>query len=226
MAEPIAVYLELGSHRTFASAVDWPGWSRGGRDEAAALRAFIAAGPRYVAAMGGPAAGLAPPLDLNGVRLVARLPGGSGTDFGVPSRAATDDDRPVGATELAFLSSVLWAAWSAFDRAAAAAVGVELAKGPRGGGRDLPRIVDHVLEADRVYLGEIGGAFRASPGADPAETTAQLRQALVEALAARVRGEPPAPSRRTKPLWSPRYLVRRSAWHALDHAWEIEDRSS
>jgi hypothetical protein len=25
--------------------------------------------------------------------------------------------------------------------------------------------------------------------------------------------------------WSARYFVRRSAWHVLDHAWEIEDRS-
>ena len=33
------------------------------------------------------------------------------------------------------------------------------------------------------------------------------------------------PSRGRRP-WSPCYAVRRSAWHALDHAWEIEDRSS
>ena len=25
--------------------------------------------------------------------------------------------------------------------------------------------------------------------------------------------------------WSPRYAVRRAAWHVLDHAWEIEDRT-
>jgi hypothetical protein len=25
--------------------------------------------------------------------------------------------------------------------------------------------------------------------------------------------------------WPPRYAARRIAWHALDHAWEIEDRS-
>jgi len=41
----------------------------------------------------------------------------------------------------------------------------------------------------------------------------------------RRRGEEPPPNpRRTKPLWSPRFAIRRSAWHALDHAWEIEDR--
>jgi hypothetical protein len=25
--------------------------------------------------------------------------------------------------------------------------------------------------------------------------------------------------------WTPRYAARRIAWHALDHAWEIEDRT-
>jgi hypothetical protein len=25
--------------------------------------------------------------------------------------------------------------------------------------------------------------------------------------------------------WPPRYAARRIAWHVLDHAWEIEDRS-
>jgi hypothetical protein len=33
-------------------------------------------------------------------------------------------------------------------------------------------------------------------------------------------GTPPVPKG-----WPPRYAARRIAWHALDHAWEIEDRS-
>jgi hypothetical protein len=40
-----------------------------------------------------------------------------------------------------------------------------------------------------------------------------------------VAGKPVADPRQTKRPWSPRFFVRRSAWHALDHAWEIEDRS-
>lgn len=31
------VYLEIGKKRTFASALDWPGWCRSAPDEAAAL---------------------------------------------------------------------------------------------------------------------------------------------------------------------------------------------
>jgi hypothetical protein len=53
-----------------------------------------------------------------------------------------------------------------------------------------------------------------------------MRETFIETLTARAHGEPPPPNpRRTKPLWVPRYAVRRSAWHALDHAWEIEDRA-
>jgi hypothetical protein len=25
--------------------------------------------------------------------------------------------------------------------------------------------------------------------------------------------------------WAPRYLIRRTAWHVLDHAWELEDKT-
>ncbi|HVL53102.1 MAG TPA: hypothetical protein VM344_02465 [Vitreimonas sp.] len=47
----------------------------------------------------------------------------------------------------------------------------------------------------------------------------------LEALSGRARDVPVDTGRRTGPSWAPRYFVRWSAWHALDHAWEIEDRS-
>ena len=52
-----------------------------------------------------------------------------------------------------------------------------------------------------------------------------MRETALAALEARAGGKPIDDPRQTKRLWSPRYTVRRSAWHALDHAWEIEDRS-
>ena len=219
------MYLEVGSKRTFASAVDWPGWSRSGRYEAAALEAFVGHGPRYRSAMAEAASELVLPTTVDELEVVERLPGNSGTDLGVPTLGGSADERPVDDETLRRLTRLLRAAWAAFDRAAEAAVGVELRKGPRGGGRELDRIVDHVLEAERSYLGEIGGRL-AEPGASPAATMALIRDAAVETLGARARGEEPPPSpRRTRPFWTPRYFVRRSAWHALDHAWEIEDRS-
>jgi len=42
----IRVVVEGGAKRVFASAVDWPGWARSGRDEAAALEALLAYAPR------------------------------------------------------------------------------------------------------------------------------------------------------------------------------------
>ena len=53
---------------------------------------------------------------------------------------------------------------------------------------------------------------------------AAVRAAALETLDAVVHGRPIAEPRNTKRPWHPRYFIRRSAWHALDHAWEIEDR--
>jgi len=39
-----------------------------------------------------------------------------------------------------------------------------------------------------------------------------------------VRGEIPHQGPRGGALWTPRYFVRRVAWHTVDHLWEIEDR--
>jgi hypothetical protein len=152
---------------------------------------------------------------------VERRTGGAGTDFGIPSIGPRADDEPVDGRELRRLSRLLAAAWSAFDAAADTAAGVELRKGPRGGGRSVAKIPDHLLEAERAYLFQIGG--KVERGA--ADDIAAIRAAALEALGARARNEPFEMGRRRAPLWTPRYFVRRSAWHSLDHAWEIEDRS-
>src|SRR5256885_4158060 len=60
---------------------------------------------------------------------------------------------------------------------------------------------------------------------DGARRVADLRLAIVAALRARALGLPFAEPSRTKKLWTPRFFVRRAAWHVLDHAWEIEDRA-
>ena len=84
----------------------------------------------------------------------------------------------------------------------------------------------HVLEADLAYLSKLGGLVE--KGGDPGAATrmARMREALLETFRLRARGEPPPRTPRSGTLWAPRYAVRRSAWHALDHAWEIEDRAA
>jgi hypothetical protein len=105
-------------------------------------------------------------------------------------------------------------------------VGAALSKGPRGGGRELGAIVDHVRGAEESYLSRVGGEYRNPRGADPSEEMVGVRKAFLDAFRSRARGGPPLKMRRSGSLWTPRYSVRRSAWHALDHAWEIEDRAT
>jgi hypothetical protein len=225
MARTIPVYLESVPRKAFAGAIEWPGWCRGARDEEAALAALASYAPRYAAAIGGSAKGPPAAVDPSDFEVVGRLKGNSGTEFGVPTLPAPGDETALGTPEAERLAAILEACWRAFDAAAKAAAGVELRKGPRGGGRDLPKIVFHVDEADGAYLREIGGSLSRDKEAEAAHERARLRKAMLEAFFARVRGESPPPSRRTRPYWPPRYFIRRAAWHLLDHAWEIEDRS-
>ncbi len=222
----IEVFLEAGEKRVFASAVEWPGWSRSGKTDDEALAALLTYGPRYLAALGS-GSGFAPLRAVTDFTVVERLPGGPTTDFGAPGAESPSEGRPIDGAELQRLTGLLERCWAAFDRAADAATGGELTKGPRGGGRVRDAIVGHVLDAEEAYLRGIGGSVRDLPdhALGAAVRMAALRARVVETLGERAAGVPPPPNpRRTRAIWSVRYSVRRSAWHALDHAWEIEDR--
>src|SRR5919201_3910970 len=110
------VYLEIGTKRVFAGAIDWPGWSRSGRDEGAPLEALIAYGARYKRAMGRAAAGLPPPKELRDLEVVERRKGNATTDFGAPAIAPSADDDPVDAPEGRRLAGFMKAGWKALDR--------------------------------------------------------------------------------------------------------------
>jgi hypothetical protein len=215
------VYLEVGDKRVFAGAIDWPGWARSARGEDAALEALFAYAPRYARVLKGTRLGFEVPEDPSSLTVVERLRGTATTDFGAPDIPPPVDAEPVRDADLRRFATLHRACWRAFDRAAEAAEGAELTKGPRGGGRDLEKIVDHVLGSDEGYLSMIGA--KAPPGG-PDGRAQRVRRALLDALEVAVReGVPPGP--RGGKRWTPRYFVRRSAWHALDHAWEIEDRT-
>lgn len=222
----IDVYLETGQKRVFAGAIEWPGWCRSGRDEAAALQALLDYGPRYAEVLEGTKLGFHAPADLTAFTVVERLSGNGTTDFGAPAVALEADTRPLDAAELARQQAVLRACWRAFDAATAAAGGTELRKGPRGGGRDTEAIIRHVLGADGGYLGGAGG--KPAPGESPHldEDLAGTRRAVLDTLVAAAHGEIAPRGPRGGARWPPRYFVRRVAWHVLDHAWEIEDRSA
>jgi len=214
----LPVYLELGRRRVFAGALDWPGWCRAGRDEAAALEALAAATVRYqpIAA----AAGLALPAAVSpaSFEIVERLAGSATTDFGAPGAIPEHDRTPPAPAQLERMLALVEASWQQFDAIVRRAP-ASLRKGPRGGGRDRDPIVEHVLGAEVGY-GSALGVRLAQPGRDDPAAVAAHRARILAGL--RAAGQAAAAPRR----WPAAYAARRIAWHVLDHAWEIEDRST
>ncbi len=217
LGNAIAVGLEVGTTRTFAWADGWPGWCRPGRDEDAALSALAAAGDRYASIAA--AAGLLLPWDpATPFDVVERVPGDATTDYGAPGKVAQLDRTPLGDVEAAHAVALLEAAWSALDAVVSAAP-LELRRGPRGGGRDRDQVFGHVVRAETAYARAMGLRL-AEP--DPADRDAVAAQrASIAALLRLPSDGSPLAGRR----WPPRTAARRIAWHVLDHAWEIEDRT-
>ncbi len=220
----IEVALEIGKKLVFASAVGWPGWCRSGRDEPSALNALFAYAQRYALAIQPAGLSFAVPENIGALVEAERLTGNATTDFGVPAIPPACDAAPLDRSGMDRLQALLAACWQALDQASQAATGKELRKGPRGGGRERDQIVDHVLESAGNYIGAFGVKTTLEYSQDQAVRARQVQQAVVDALEQSLRGEIPLTSPRGKVYWTPRYFVRRTAWHILDHAWEIEDR--
>ena len=221
----LRVYLEVGSKRTFAGALDWLGFSRNGRDETAALAALLAYAKRYAAVVMHTHLGFWLPKAISDFEIIERINGNSSTDFGTLGVAPAEDARPIDDSEVKRLLLLLDTGWKAFDRAVSDAQGIELRKGPRGGGRDLNKIQRHVIDTERAYLGMLGWSEIPEGMVGLAIETPAVRQTIREALAATAPITHPGSGPRGGAHWMPRYFARKVAWHILDHAWEIEDRS-
>ena len=222
----IAVSLERGAKRTFATAIDWPGWARVGRDDASALQALFDSAPRYARVVAGTKLGFHGPRDLSALKVVERHGGNATTDFGAPAADLNGDSARLTSAQLARLRTLIGASWRAFDDAAKAAKGKTLGKGPRGGGRALDDIARHVRDAEAGYLSALGWPFRADAQATLKNELARTRAAVLLGLAASAGGEIAANGPRGGARWKARFFARRLAWHAVDHAWEIEDRAA
>jgi hypothetical protein len=222
LAPQIPVYIETGSKRTFAGAIEWPGWCRSARDEESSLQKLLDYAPRYQRALEGGPVAFNVMQGFSGFSVVERLKGNATTDFGAPAVAPAADSRPLDEPELQRYEAILTGCWNALDASAKMAAGKELVKGPRGGGRDLHQIVEHVLEAEMAYLSRLGWEAGQPPTAEPKEPS-QIREAILRSVRVAA-GNRPHQGPRGGARWTPRYFVRRVAWHALDHAWEIEDR--
>jgi hypothetical protein len=219
----IPVYLEFGKRRTFAAALDWYGWCRVGRDEDSALKSLFEYAPRYASIVNRSRLGFRLPAGVSDFTIVQRLQGNATTDFGAPDIAPKGDATPIGDDELHRLVTILRACWRAFDAEVKKAKGKRLRTGPRGGGRSVDKIVEHVLGAENAYLYSLGGRGFLASTLDPSQR--EIRDAILKTLPAAARGEVEKKGPRGGKRWSPRYFARRDAWHILDHLWEIQDRA-
>jgi hypothetical protein len=218
----IAVCLEVTPKQTVASALDWPGWCRADRDEGAALGALASYAGRYARVAG--QAGVSFPATV-AFDVAERVPGGPPTAFAAPEcrrpfpQVTAETERatvtPASARRLAGLVT---AAWAILDQVAAASP-AELRKGPRGGGRDRDKLIEHVIGAETAYARKLG-VKRRQPAIDDIAAIEELRGAIAAVVAAPSDGSPVVPNG-----WATRYAARRIAWHVLEHAWEMQDRA-
>ncbi len=213
-AQTVRVVVEATDKRAFASALDWPGWARVAKSEDAALAALAEHAPRYAAV----AASAKLPFTPGDYQVIERFAGTSTMDFGVPDLAAAAESERLSAADARRMTALMDAAWTVFDRVVAAAP-PSLRKGPRGGGRDRDAIADHVVGAEQAYARKLGLKVQ-TPRHDDTKAIRAMRDAILAVIGAARAGEPLA-----ERGWLPRYAARRIAWHALDHAWEIENRS-
>jgi hypothetical protein len=219
MANSIRVMAERGKKkRTVACAFDWSGWDRSGKTEEDALRVLESYRPRYakVAAL----AGLSDEFSAAGeLTVVERLEGIGMTDYyGLSGRSAGPEQDQMTGAECERKVALLRASWRYFDDVAAR-VSPELRKGPRGGGRERDEIVHHVNGSEIVEFARKVGV-RSSP--DSWRDSDELH-AHREAFCAAIR-ETNARGAAAGAWWTVQFLIRRCAWHMLDHAWEMEDR--
>jgi hypothetical protein len=217
---PVRTVVERGPRgkMAVAFAIDWPGWSRGARTPDLALATLEAYRRRYrpIAV----AAGMAGEFDAAGALDVIEDRVGTGsTDFwGISFSPSGAEQGPMGEAEIDRKISLLRACWAFFD-GVAGRVSAEMRKGPRGGGRDRDRIIRHTIRTESEEFAKRLGLRIPEGGALTPDGLVAHREAYVEAMRAYNRGD----GKRMR-SWTLPFLIRHSAYHVMDHAWEMEDK--
>ena len=218
MADEIRVMLEMGpkGKKVVAVAPDWPGLERGAKTGEAAIERLLSYLPRYatVAKLAGMDAEFAA---ITTVDVVEQYPGTGSTDFWGISFAFSGIDRQAMSSEaLERELTLMRACWAFFDDVRSR-VSAEMQKGPRGGGRDRDHIVRHTVATEQDWAKKIGvltpeGAMLTEEGL---KAHRDLYRKAIQVFHSQGK------MARTWPL---RYLIRHTAYHTLDHAWEMEDK--
>jgi hypothetical protein len=221
MVKKARVALEIGpkGKKVVAVAPDWPGLERGGKTKQAAIEGLRAYIPRYsqVAKL----AGMDAEFDaVKGFRVVQEYPGTGSTDFwGISFAFSSIDKRDMSSEELERELTLMQACWKFFDTVRGR-VSAEMQKGPRGGGRDRDRIVRHVLYVERDWAQGVG-VFIPEDAILTARGLKTYRNAYCDAIR-EYHSEGKMAGSRAK--WPLRFLIRHTAFHTLDHAWEMQDK--
>jgi hypothetical protein len=218
---PVRTVIEHGPKgtRAVAFSIDWPGWSRGAKSAELALETLESYRPRYRSIAG--LAGMARDFDAAGpIAIVEEKVGTGSTDFwGISFSPSTAELRPMGEAELERAITLLQACWKFFD-GVAARVSPEMRKGPRGGGRDRDQIIRHAIRVESEDFARQVGLRIPEGAALTRDGLRQHREAYVAAMRAYNAGE----VERRMRSWTLPFLIRHSAYHTLDHAWEMEDK--
>lgn len=218
MTDALRVILEVGpKRRVVAGAQEWPGLDRWGTSEDDALTKLTAYRPRYAGIA--ERAGLADEFTAAGdIEVVERVPGSSSTDWwGIAHIPSKVESEVLTEAALERRLKLLQATWTFFNEIAER-VPEELVKGPRGGGRDRDQIVRHVYASERHnWWRKVGLKAADEARLTPDELGAYRVQYLELVRAHNAEG------RRAR-TWPIQFLIRRTAQHAADHAWEMEDR--
>ena len=218
MANHIRVTLEIGpkGKKVVAVAPDWPGLERGATTGEAAIERLLSYVPRYatVTKLAGIGAAFA---TITAVDVVERYPGTGSTDFwGVSFAFSGIDQQAMSGEALDRELALMRACWAFFDNVRAR-VSAEMQRGPRGGGRDRDRIVRHTFAAEQDWAKKLG-VLTAQEAMLSNEGLKAHRDAYCNAIRALH-----SQSRMAR-TWPLRYLIRHTAYHTLDHAWEMEDK--
>jgi hypothetical protein len=219
-AMPVRTVIERGpkGKRAVAFSLEWLGWSRGAKTSEDALETLESYRDRYrpIADL----AGMLPEFDAAGsLEIVEDRVGPGSTDFwGISFAASSTEHGPMTEAEFDRAITQLRACWAFFD-SVAARVSQEMRKGPRGGGRDRDRIISHTIRQESESFATGVGLKIPEEGAMTPDGLREYREAYVEAMRAYNSGE----GRRMR-SWTLPFLIRHSAFHTLDHAWEMEDK--